>query len=201
MIRMRGLNIYVDPTVNFVGDAEVGHCSALGYDDGTMHEPGITTIGHNTKVGAYSIIEKNCYIGNAVEVGNYCTIYEDVYIGDNVKVLSGSRVYWGAKVGDGAIINALISANVIVEENVRFFGRIAHSHRDHTLDWESTVEASPIFRQGCFVGLGALIVGSITIGERAYVAAGEVLRFDLPPDTIFYKNRIYDKKIFRGLII
>lgn len=200
MIYKKGLNIYIDPTVKFLGSADVGHCSVLGYDDGSMHESGNTIVGNNVKIGAFSIIEKNCYIGNNVEIGNYCTIYEDSYVDDNAKILSGSRVYWGAKVGKGAIVNAYVSANVIIEEDVRFFGRIAHSHRNHTLDWETTVEASPIFKRGCFVGLGALIIGSITIGEYAYVAAGEILRFDIPPNTIFYKGILYNKKDFRGLI-
>lgn len=200
MIYKRGLNIFIDPKVSFAENADIGHCSVLGYDDGTMHADGTTYIGDNFKMGAFSIVEKNCFIGDNVEVGNYCTIYEDAYVDDNAKILSGSRIYWGAKIGKGAIINAFVSSNVIIEENVRFFGRIAHSHRDHTLDWETTIEASPIFKKDCFIGLGALIIGDIIVGERSYVAAGEILRFNLPADTVYYKEKIYDKKKFRGLI-
>ena len=200
MINKIGLNIMIDQSVEFFGDAEIGHCSAIGYDDGTMSDSGITKIGKNVKIGAFTIVEKNCIIGDCVEIGNYCTIYEDAIIGDRVKILTGSRIYWGAKIGSESIINAIISANVIIEDSVRFFGRIAHSHRNHTLDWETTEELSPLFKKNCFIGLGALIIGNITIGERAYVAAGEVLRFDLPPDTVFYKGKIHDKQNFRGLI-
>ena len=43
--------------------------------------------------------------------------------------------------------------------------------------------------------------GEIEIGENSYVAAGEIVRCNIPPESVYYKGRIYEKKYFRGIII
>lgn len=197
MIIEHGLNISIAPSLEYQGDLTVGHCSIIGCGDAA----GPISIGRDVTIGAFSIVESNVVVGDRCEIGNYCTVYSESRLGDNVKVLSGSRVYWKAQVGDRAIVNGYVSANVVIESDVRFFGRIAHSHRNHTLDWESTEEPSPVFRRGCFVGVGAMIVGAVTIGENAYIAAGEIVRCDIPADTVFYKSRMFPKASFRGLIV
>ena len=197
MIVRHGLGHLICEPINYQGQLTVGHNSVVGYGD----DAGPVNIGRDLTIGAFSIVERNVTIGDGCAIGNYCTVYSDATIGNNVKLLSGSRVYWDARVGDGAIVNGYVSADVIVEAEVRFFGRIAHSHRNHTRDWETTKEPSPIFRRGCFIGVGALIVGAVTIGEDAYVAAGEVVRTDIPAGTIYYKGRVFEKASFRGLIV
>lgn len=39
-------------------------------------------------------------------------------------------------------------------------------------------------RDNCFIGLGALIMGGVTIGPNSIVAARSVVTHDVPPDTI-----------------
>ena len=197
MIKTRGLNQLICEPISYQGNLTVGHCSVVGYGD----DVGPVTIGKDLTIGAFSILERNVTIGDDCEIGNYCTVYSDATIGSNVKLLSGSRVYWDAQVGDDAIVNGYVSADVIIEAGVRFFGRIAHSHRNHMRDWETTKEPSPIFRRRCFIGIGALIVGAVTIGEDAYVAAGEIVRSDIPDGTVYYKGKVFEKASFRGLIV
>jgi acetyltransferase-like isoleucine patch superfamily enzyme len=38
-----------------------------------------------------------------------------------------------------------------------------------------------IFRKGCYIGAGALILPGVTVGEGAVVAAGAVVTRDVPP--------------------
>lgn len=197
MITKIGDHVNVSDIVSYTGTLSIGHCSILGYGE----KKGKILIGADLKIGAFSIIEYCTDIGDRCEIGNYCTIYSGSTIGNEVKILSGSRVYWDAIVGNRAIINGYVSANVVIEDDVRFFGRIAHSHRNHTLDWETTEEKSPIFKRGCFIGLNALIIGAVTIGENSYIAAGEIVRCNIPPDSVFYKDQIFDKRKFRGFII
>lgn len=196
MIIEEGENIFVSNSIDYEGTLTIGHCSIIG----KKSEHSNIYIGLNLQIGAFSIIENDVLIGDNCEIGNYCTIYSDSKIGNDVKILSGSRVYWDAVVGNRCIINGYVSANVIIEDDVRFFGRIAHSHRDHTLDWENTVEESPIFKKGSFIGLGALIIGAVVIGEGAYISAGEKIQYNVPPNSIVYKGKMYNKEIFRGLI-
>lgn len=161
----------------------------------------------NIAIDAGTIIYRFCFIDKNTKIGSNCILGDGVYIyknciiGDNVKIMCKSVIESGCKIGNGCVIDANIANKVIMEDNVRFFGQIAHSHRDHTLDWSTTSEPSPVFRKGSIVGVGALIIGDIEVGENSYVAAGEILRCNLPANSIYYKGKIYPKNFFRGLII
>ncbi|MDR3216494.1 MAG: hypothetical protein LBT55_03655 [Clostridiaceae bacterium] len=177
--------------------ANIGAFSIIGRNT----EVSGVRIGNEFIMGAFSKIEDEVVIGNNCRVGDYCGIYYKTEIGNNVTIEHGSKVFARCKIGNDVVINASVSQRVIMEDGVRFFGRIAHSHRNHTLDWKNTVEESPMFKKGCFIGINALIIGNITIGENAYIGAGEIVRCNIPADSVFYKGKIYDKRFFKGLIV
>lgn len=162
---------------------------------------------NNILIGAGTVIYRFCFIDKNVSIGENCIISDGVYIyrncsiGNNVQIEPKSVIAKDCTIGNNCIIDGNIANKVIMEDNVRFLGQIAHSHRNHSLDWRSTSEPSPIFRKNSIVGVGALIIGDIEVGENSYVAAGEILRCNLPADSVFYKNEIRPKKFFRGFII
>lgn len=198
MIIKKGLNIFISSATSYDGTLEIGHCSIIGdYND----DKNKVIIGSNVTIGTFCKIESNVKIGNKCMIEDNCSIYHSTIIGNGVQIVSGSRISARCSIGNECIINGIISQRVVIEDNVRYFGRIAHSHHNHTLPWKTTVESSPIFRKGCFVGVNALIIGDIEIGENSYIAAGEIVRCNIPSDTIYYKGKIYDKKYFRGVII
>jgi acetyltransferase-like isoleucine patch superfamily enzyme len=88
----------------------------------------------------------------------------------------------------------------VVGDNVTFQGNTAHSHKDATGDWDETVEPSPVIKSGSVVGVGALLIGGITIGPRSYVAAGELVNCDVPPETVFRGGKLRPLADFRGVI-
>src|ERR1035437_6952148 len=158
-------------------------------------------IGRGTRIGNFCFIDKNVTIGDNCYIGDGVYIYSRTFIGNNVRLISKTTIDTQCNIGNNCIIDAIVSNKVIMEESVRFFGSIAHSHRNHTLDWKTTQEPSPIFRKGSIIGVGALIIGPIEVGENAYVSAGEVIRCDLPANHIYFKNQIIDKLKLRGFII
>jgi acetyltransferase-like isoleucine patch superfamily enzyme len=81
-------------------------------------------------------------------------------------------------------------------------GSMAHSYRDAgTIEsWDTTVQPSPILRRGCVVGQDALIVGGIEIGYGSYVAAGEIVRHDIPAEHVFYKGCLSQILDWRGVL-
>ena len=160
-----------------------------------------TEVGNNVVIGDYCKIAGDVVISDNCSIEDGCYIYKKTKIGKNVRILTGSKIFGKSSIGDNSIINGNVSQRVIIEENVRFFGRIAHSHRNHTLDWKTTVEESPIFRKGCFVGIDALIIGPVEIGEKAYVGAGEIVRCDIPADHVFINGKLILKNKLRGFII
>lgn len=161
----------------------------------------------NILIGVETIIHRFCFIDRNTQIGKKCIIGDGVYIyknciiGDDVRIMCKSVIDSGCKIGNGCIIDANIANKVVMEDNVRFFGQIAHSHRNHTLDWKTTSEPSPVFRKNSIVGVGALIIGDVEVGENSYVAAGEILRYNLPANSVFYQGKVYPKNYFRGLII
>jgi len=198
MIIKKGLNIYISPATKYIDQIEIGHSSIIGdYDD--YVNP--VKIGKNFRLGSFCKISKNVTIGDDCVIEDNCFIYHDTKIGNNVRIVTGSRISARCQIGNNAIINGSISQRVIIEENVRFFGRIAHSHYDHTLDWTTTAEPSPIFKKGCIIGVNTLIIGEVEIGENSYVAAGEVVRCNIPPESVYLKGQIFEKSHFRGIII
>ena len=198
MIIKQGLNIYISPATKYIDRLEIGHCSVIGGFEDTDNP---VNIGKNLKIGSFCKISKNVTIGNDCVIEDNCFIYHSTKIGNNVRIVTGSRISSRCQIGDNTIINGAIARRVVIEDDVRYFGRIAHSHYNHTLDWTTNIEPSPIFKKGCFIGVNALIIGDVEIGENSYIAAGEIVRCNVPPESVYLKGKIYEKKHFRGMII
>lgn len=174
----------------------IGNFCIIGNDNSLP-----TIIKNDVSIGDFCKISGDVVIGSGCNIEDGCYIYKKTKLGNNVRILTGSKIFGKSCIGDNSIINGNVSQRVIIEENVRFFGRIAHSHRNHTLDWKTTVEESPKFKKGCFVGIGALIIGPIEIGENAYVGAGEIVRYNVPDNCAFINGKIIPKEKLRGIII
>lgn len=176
---------------------QVGEYTVIG----TNQETDNVIIDANTVINRFCYIDKNVHIGKSCKIGDGVYIYRNCKIGDNVQIQAKSIISKDCIIGNGCIIDGNVANKVVMEDNVRFLGQIAHSHRNHTLDWKTTSEPSPVFRKNSIIGVGALIIGDIEVGENSYVAAGEILRCDLPMDSVYYQGKIYPKKYFRGFII
>lgn len=183
--------------VKIGGSVQVGEYTVIG----TNQETDNVIIDANTVINRFCYIDKNVHIGKSCKIGDGVYIYRNCKIGDNVQIQAKSIISKDCIIGNGCIIDGNVANKVVMEDNVRFLGQIAHSHRNHTLDWKTTSEPSPVFRKNSIIGVGALIIGDIEVGENSYVAAGEILRCDLPMDSVYYQGKIYPKKYFRGFII
>jgi acetyltransferase-like isoleucine patch superfamily enzyme len=71
---------------------------------------------------------------------------------------------------------------------------------DATGDWDQTEESSPVIRSGSVVGVDAILIGGITIGPRAYVAAGERVTCDVPEEMVLKGGQLRPLSYFRGMI-
>lgn len=179
--------------------------------DDTVKIGEYTVIGSNQESDNISIdsdttIYRFCFIDRGVKIGKNCIIgdgsyiYRNCVIGNNVQIQAKSVIGRDCVIGNNCVVDANVSNKVIMEDGVRFLGQIAHSHRNHNLDWKSTSEESPVFRKNSIIGVGALIIGPIEVGENSYVAAGEILKCDLPADSVYIQGKIYPKSFFRGLV-
>lgn len=191
-----GTGIYVHEKVKIGKNVKIGHCACIGYGN---PEDGEIVIEDNVTIGAFCVVHFGTIIKDGVSLDHYSKIGIAVKIGRKTQILYGKHVYDEASIGENCIIGGHVADRAIIEDNVTYLGEIAHSHRDASLDWNTTVEDSPIIYRGSVVGVNALIIGGRKIGPCAYVGAGEIVRTDVPKEMILNKGKIEPLKKYRGL--
>ena len=114
----------------------------------------------------------NCYFGRSAEI----YIPEKLVIDDNVSIGSNFILQTNAKIG----------ADTLISSRVSFIGN------DHDLFSEGKTAyfsgrnppATIVLEGNNFIGFGATILGSITIGKNSIVAACAFVNKDVPPNSI-----------------
>lgn len=161
------------------------------------------SIGEGSVVSSYSLIEGNVKVGARCLIDAYCRVCTGASIGDDTQILYGAAVFESATIGRKCIIGGNVADRTIIEDYVTYFGEIAHDYRipGDANAWDNGApRPSPVVRMRSVVGQNALLIGGIEIGPNAYVAAGEVVRCNVPPGMIFIRGMIRSLKDFRGLI-
>src|SRR5262249_7517919 len=109
-------------------------------------------------------------------------VYEDANSSGTFEHLSiGANCY----IGDGVYFDlsnhVSIGDNAVISGQVRFVTH-ADCHRSEFLRRRFPRRCSPVnIASGAWIGFGATILDGVTIGENAVVAAGSVVRTDVPP--------------------
>ena len=193
----RDYGAWVHPDIVFGGVVHVGFNSCVGYGPTTDER---TYIGDGVRIGAFCVIEHGVHIEANVEIDHYCRIACGARIGAKTRILYRAQVFDNVRIGRDCIIAGELVDRTIVGDEVTFQGNTAHTHRDPTGDWDETEEPSPVIERGSVVGIGALLIGGITIGPRAYVAAGEIVKCDVPEQTVLQGGKLRPLSDFRGMI-
>lgn len=188
---------WIHPTTLFDGWASVGFCSRIGHG-ATAEEP--VRIGNGVRIGAFCIIEAGAQLAERVEVDHYCRIACGVRVGAGTRVLYRAQIFDEVTIGKNCIIAGELVDRTVVGDNVTFQGNTAHSHTDATGDWDETEEPSPVIRSGSVVGVDAILIGGVTIGPRAYVAAGERVTCNVPEEMVLQGGELKPLSDFRGMI-
>lgn len=100
------------------------------------------------------------------------------------------------KIGRGTYIGRFVHINawrdVVIENDVLIADRVFISDADH--NYEDTTspirlqgdrfKAPVLLREGCWLGIGAVVLPGITIGKNAIVASNSVVTKDVPDHTV-----------------
>lgn len=197
MTIVRDDTAWIHPTTVFEGAASVGFCSRVGHG-ATSGKP--VRIGDGVRIGAFCLIEAAARLKAGVEVDHYCRVACGVLVGPNTRILYRAQVFDEVTIGENCIIAGELVDRTLVGDNVTFQGNTAHSHTDATRDWDETEEPSPVIESGSVVGVDAVLIGGITIGPRAYVAAGERVTCDVPEEMVLQGGKLKPLSYFRGMI-
>jgi len=123
-------------------------------------------IGAGTKIWHFSHVSSNAKIGERCILGQNVFIADNVSIGSNVKIQNNVSVYTGVELEDDVFCGpSCVFTNVINPRSQI----IRHSLYQRTL-----------VRRGVSIGANATIVCGATIGRYAFIAAGAVVRGDVP---------------------
>ncbi|GGF79122.1 nodulation protein L [Azorhizobium oxalatiphilum] len=108
----------------------------------------------------YTDCGKNIHVGARVFINQNCTFYSlaDIRIGDDVMI--------------GPNVSLLTSGHPVAPSQRR-----------------ARLEGRPItLENGVWIAAGAIIIGGVTVGENAVVAAGSVVTHDVPANTLVAGN-------------
>ena len=181
-----------DPATTYIDDDV-----AVGAD--TVIHPGVTLAGATT-IGA------RCELHSGVRVVN-STVDDDVTI-NNFCVITNSRLATGARVGPfahlrpGSVMEEGARVGNFVELKQSTLG--AGSKANHlsyvgdaqvgngvnigagtiTCNYDGDAKYVTTVEDGVFIGSGTELVAPVTIGRRAYVAAGSCITEDVPPGAL-----------------
>ena len=123
-------------------------------------------IGEKTKIWHFCHISANAKIGKGCIFGQNVFVASDVKVGNNVKIQNNVSLYTGVELEDDVFCGpSCVFTNVINPRSQI----IRHSEYQRTL-----------VRRGVSIGANATIVCGATIGRYAFIAAGAVVRGDVP---------------------
>lgn len=123
-------------------------------------------IGAGTKIWHFSHVQSGARLGERCILGQNVNVANDVVIGNNVKIQNNVSVYTGVELEDDVFCGpSCVFTNVINPRSQI----IRHSQYQRTL-----------VRRGATLGANSTIVCGATIGRYAFIAAGAVVRGDVP---------------------
>jgi acetyltransferase-like isoleucine patch superfamily enzyme len=155
-------------------------CHALR--DGTRRP---VTLGDRCHIRSGTVLYSGVTLGDDCQTGHHVTIREDVSVGDRSVIGTGAVVEFEASVGSRVLVQtrAYVTARVLIEDDV-FIGPGVTTTNDRRMLWRRAGAnlqlIGPVFRSGCRVGAGAVILPGVEIGARAFVGAGAVVTRDVP---------------------
>src|ERR1700744_1179148 len=123
------------------------------------------SIGKGTRIWQFAVVLPGARIGENCNLNCHTFVEGDVVIGHNVTVKAGAYLWNGLVVED----------DVFIGPNVTFTNdRYPRSKRYPDAFQQTRLS------KGCSLGAGAIVLGGVTIGASALVAAGSLVTRDVP---------------------
>jgi serine O-acetyltransferase len=102
-----------------------------------------------------------------------------------IRHVYGSDVHWEADMAPGVMIvhgmGMAISGSARVEAGVTLFQHCTLGEGRHP---DTHEVGAPVVEEGAVIGVGAVVIGPITVGKRSKVMPGCVVVRSVPPDSI-----------------
>ena len=171
-----GKNCSIDPGV------------LLGYPPGRRIPLHPVRIGDGARIRAGTVIYASVEIGAGFETGHNVVVREQNRIGNDCAVWNNSTIDYGCVVGNRVRVhcNVYVAQYTVLEDDVFLAPGVMIANDPHPLC--SKCMQGPTIRAGARVGIQAVILPHVVIGENALVGAGSVVTSDVPPHMVVVGN-------------
>jgi len=160
-------------------------------------------IGQGVQVGHHVTLRGPVTLGNGVEIRDYGSVGSGSTLGENTKLLYRGAVYRDVVIGRNCIVGGSVDTGTVIGNDVTFLGRVLHNYRTPgTFDQltDGVPSPSPRIHDRAVIGEGALIVGNIDIGPGAYIAAGMIVKGNVPAEHLYCERGLIPLSQFKGFI-
>jgi acetyltransferase-like isoleucine patch superfamily enzyme len=136
-------------------------------------------------VGALVVIYRGAKIGQGVMVADLSSVREEVEIGKFTIIGRGVAIENDTRIGSYVKVetNAYLTAHTVIEDRC-FVAPMVTMTNDNFLARDPErfkYTRGPHLKKGARVGANATLMPGVTIGEDAVVAAGSLVKRDVPP--------------------
>lgn len=179
-----GKNVKLEKGVKINAYCIIGESFNEGKD-----KKGKIIIKKGATINHHSIIYNNVVIGEGTILDPFSRVGPNAKIGSNTHLLYGARVHEEVTIGDSCSIGGNCPDRTTFGDHVVHLGRIAHSYYYPFEDWDELEEPGPSLGSHVVVGVDALIIGPVKIGNNVFIFPKEIVRDDLPDDGIFRDSK------------
>ena len=123
-------------------------------------------IGEGSSIWHFSHVMKNAQLGSGCNLGQNVFVASGVIIGNNVKIQNNVSVYAGVELEDDVFCGPSCVFTNVINPRSQVNRRSEYMHT--------------LVRRGVTIGANATIVCGATLGRYAFIAAGAVVRGDVP---------------------
>ncbi|MCP9789796.1 gamma carbonic anhydrase family protein [Cyanobium sp. Maggiore-St4-Cus] len=114
-------------------------------------------------------------------------IHAEAWVAETAVVIGDVQLAAGASLWPTAVARGDVSSIVVGEGSNVQDGAVLHGDPDQpvtigsdvTIGHRAVVHGATL-RDGCLIGIGAIVLNGVTVGEEALVAAGSVVTRDVP---------------------
>ena len=141
----------------------------------------------------FSLLAKLNSSSNVDEVRAYLSEIIGTTIDESTTVFPPFHTNFGrhTTLGKNVFINHACSfldlGGITIEDNVMLGPRVNLTSENHPVEVsrrKTLVPGAVLIKKNAWIGAGATILPGVTIGENSVVAAGAVVRKDVPPNTV-----------------
>lgn len=144
----------------YIGDACVIGCNVVMYAN--------VRLGVECRVGDFACIREGVRIGDRCVIGTNVDVQYGALIGDDVRILNGTHISGGTIIGNGTFVGP---------------GVMTANHRNvdlHNYGNPPEGRHAPEIGRFVMIGVGAILLPGVKIGDGATIAAGALVTKDVP---------------------